>query len=253
MANEYYLTDDIEDTVLASTVLSYLTPGVSGKQFNELKNGFISWDAKLDLQGLSTEVAREQLSQFIHSQVHNKKDCLLIVHGTESAKNAPPLIKNLLNHWLPQIKEITAFHSAQLKDGGVGAVYVLLKKDVVKRIPARDRESSFLVAETKAMERRRRLAEQQGERNIAPVKAREHSDVEASPSPEGELQNNILQHPVLDNQRFDGIDPNLNPEPPLNSEARREFDNEKREQEKEKQLRLGNMPKFTSAPTPRGP
>ena len=45
----------------------------------------------------------------------------------------------------------------------------------------------------------------------------------------------------------------MNPEPALNTEARREFDNEKREQEKEKQLRLGNMPKFSTAPTPRGP
>lgn len=113
---------------------------------------------------------------------------------------------------------------------------------------------SILIAETKAMERNRRLMEQQGERKLASVKAREHSNEEQQQqSPEGELQNNILQHPALDSQRFDGVDPNLNPEPPLNTEARREYDNEKREQEKEKQLRLGNMPKFRTDPTPRGP
>ena len=50
-----------------------------------------------------------------------------------------------------------------------------------------------------------------------------------------------------------GVDPNLNPEPPLNTEARREYDNQKREQEMEKQLRLGNMPKFSTAPKPHGP
>jgi hypothetical protein len=115
-------------------------------------------------------------------------------------------------------------------------------------------KASLLIAETKNMERSRRLAEQQGERKLASVKARDHSNEETiQNSPEGELQNNILQHPELDNQRFDGVDPNLNPEPPLNTEARREFDNEKREQEQEKQLRLGNMPKFNTAPTPRGP
>ena len=115
-------------------------------------------------------------------------------------------------------------------------------------------KSSILMAETKDMERNRRLMEQQGERRLASVKARDHSSEEqVSQSPEGEMQNNILQHPELVSQRFDGIDPNLNPEPPLYTEARREFDNEKREQEKEKQLRLGNMPKFSSAPTPRGP
>ena len=103
------------------------------------------------------------------------------------------------------------------------------------------------------MERQRRLAEQQGERQIAPLKAREHSNQEAQPAPEGELQNNMLQHPMLTSQRFDGIDSPLNPEPPLNTEARREFDNERRNQEQEKQLRLGNMPKFDTAPKPRGP
>ncbi len=122
------------------------------------------------------------------------------------------------------------------------------------RLPPGGRDVSFLASETKSMERKRRLAEQQGHRQLAPVKAREHSDEEnRSQNPEGELQNDILQHPELNNQRFDGIDPNLNPEPPLNTEARREYDNEKRDQEQEKQLRLGNMPKFNSAPTPRGP
>lgn len=121
------------------------------------------------------------------------------------------------------------------------------------KIDLTEEGTTFLVDETKAMERKRRQAEQQGERQIASVKAREHSLEEPAHAPEGELQNNILQHPALDNQRFDGIDPNLNPEPPLNSEARREYDNEKREQEMEKQLRLGNMPKFSSAPKPQGP
>lgn len=256
MADVFYLSDDIEDTVFSDTILSYATSGVPGKRFHELKNGTIDWEAKLDLRGLKIEAAREALTQFILAQLKSNKHCVLIIHGTDSPKNVPPLLKNLVNHWLPQIKDVVAFHSAKPKDGGSEAVYVLLKKvraDVPKRLPTRGNESSFLVAETKDMERKRRLAEQQGERQIAPVKAREHSDVENQISPEGELQNNILQHPALDSQRFDGIDPNLNPEPPLNTEARREFDNEKREQDKEKQLRLGNMPKFTTAPTPRGP
>ncbi|RUR18997.1 DNA mismatch repair protein MutS [Legionella sp. km535] len=255
MADEYYLSDDIEDAVFSDTTLSYATSGVSEQRFRELKNGTIHWEAQLDLRGLKTEAAREALTQFIRTQLQNRKQCLLIIHGTDSPKKAPPLLKNLINRWLPQINEVMAFHSAKPKDGGSGAVYVLLKKkaELPRRLPKAGGDGSFLVAETKAMERKRRLAEQQGERQIAPVKAREHSDVEPQPGPEGELQNSILQHPVLDSQRFDGIDPNLNPEPPLNTEARREFDNEKREQEQEKQLRLGNMPKFTTAPTPRGP
>ncbi len=117
------------------------------------------------------------------------------------------------------------------------------------------RKPSYLAEETRRMARQRRILEQEGHRHFARVNAREHSEQEPSSSlmaAEGELQNNIRQNPWLNSQRFDGIDPNLNPEPPLNSEARREFDNEQREQEMEKQLRLGNMPRFSSAPKPQG-
>ncbi|MGQ3890254.1 hypothetical protein ACQUW5_14695 [Legionella sp. CNM-1927-20] len=112
------------------------------------------------------------------------------------------------------------------------------------------KRKSILSDDTPDMARKRRLLEQDGHRYLAKVHAREHRPEEDKPAPEGELQNSIKQHPWLDAQRFDGVDPNLNPEPPLNTAARREFDNERREQEMEKQLRLGNMPKFSTAPKP---
>lgn len=119
------------------------------------------------------------------------------------------------------------------------------------RPPKRGKAGSYLQDDTKSMDRSRRLMEQEGHRRIAKVHARNHeNDEKTSAAPEGELQNTILQHPLLDKQCFDGIDPNLNPEPPLNTDARREFDNAKREQEMEKQLRLGLMPKMQSAPKP---
>ncbi len=115
--------------------------------------------------------------------------------------------------------------------------------------------SSILIDETDTMDRERRLAEQEGHRQRARVNAREHHEKEAVRNQflDEKYENNILQHPALNNQRFDGVDPNVNPEPALNTEARREFDNERREQDKEKQLRLGNMPKFSTAPKPQGP
>lgn len=120
----------------------------------------------------------------------------------------------------------------------------------------RKQKSSILVTDTETMYWEQRELEQKGLRQLgARVNAREHYERQEAKqqSLEGQLQNDILQHPALNNQRFDGIDPNLNPEPPLNSDARREFDNERREQEMEKQLRLGNMPKFNTAPKPQGP
>ncbi|NCX96786.1 MAG: hypothetical protein EBX41_10380 [Chitinophagia bacterium] len=130
--------------------------------------------------------------------------------------------------------------------------------DVLVSVSTREkikRSDSYLADETVLMERQRRIHEQDGHRRLARVNAREHANTENS-NPEhgleGQAQNNIMQNPWLNSQRFDGIDPNLNPEPPLNSEARREFDNERREQEMEKQLRLGNVPRISPAPKPQG-
>ncbi|EXJ09223.1 Smr domain protein [Nitrincola nitratireducens] len=43
------------------------------------------------------------------------------------------MIKSCVNDWLQQIPQVLAFTSAQPKDGGTGAVYVLLKRNKDKR------------------------------------------------------------------------------------------------------------------------
>jgi DNA-nicking Smr family endonuclease len=127
---EYFLSDYIKETVLSNTMLSYSAPGIPNKRFRAFKNGQIPWEAKLDLHGLTSEAAREALSQFIQTQTNTHKRCLLIVHGKGGHQlDAPPIIKNLINRWLPQFDEVIAFHSALPKDGGHGAVYVLLKRN----------------------------------------------------------------------------------------------------------------------------
>jgi len=106
---------------------------------------------------------------------------------------------------------------------------------------------SRYAAETKTMENARRDKEQAGHRKFGvKVHALERINDE-TPSVEAglEIQSSLEVNPLLaDSQRFDGIDPTVNPEPALNTDARREFDNEKRDQEMEKQLRLGNMPQM---------
>lgn len=113
--------------------------------------------------------------------------------------------------------------------------------------------TSMLIDETWAMDRQRREIEQSGHRQWAKVNQREHSEpLNNAAALEGELQNSIQPHAFLETQRFDGTDNNVNPVPALNTEARREFDNEQREQALKKQLQLGNMPQFSTAPVPRG-
>lgn len=141
--------------------------------------------------------------------------------------------------------------------GAVSPLWTEISCSVDARGRRVSRKSSYLVEETEMMARQRREMEQDGHRHYARVQARTHADPSQNQNAnmaasEGAVQNNILQNPWLNSQRFDGVDPNLSPEPPLNSEAGREFDNERREQEMEKQLRLGNMPRVSPAPKPQG-
>lgn len=126
---EFFLSDFISETVHSETILSYCHSSVTAKQFRELKNGKLFWEARLDLHGLKTETAREALCNFIQFQAQNNKRCLLVIHGKGGHQGAPPVVKNLINRWLPQFAEVLAFHSALPKDGGHGAVYVLLKRN----------------------------------------------------------------------------------------------------------------------------
>jgi DNA-nicking Smr family endonuclease len=125
---ETYLSDFISETVFPDSNLSYCKHQVPNKRFHLLKQGKIPYEAKLDLHGLQSEEAREALSHFIQKQTENNKSCLLLIHGKGGHEGAPPIIKNLVNRWLPQFDDVLAFHSAEPKDGGYGAVYVLLKK-----------------------------------------------------------------------------------------------------------------------------
>lgn len=125
---DYFLSDFISETVLTDTILSYAHPSFSSKRFKDLKHGRIPWEARLDLHGLRVEAARSSLCDFIALQTEQHKRCVLIIHGKGGQEGAPPLIKNLVNRWLPQMEEVMAFYSALPKDGGQGAVYVLLKR-----------------------------------------------------------------------------------------------------------------------------
>ncbi len=113
-------------------------------------------------------------------------------------------------------------------------------------------QQSILVDETMAMENAQRQLEQQGHRRYGKVNARERQDyvVSADNSLEQQAQAGPKSHPFLDSQRYDGIDPDLNPAPDIGTDARREFDNERRNQEQEKQHRLGNMPTHSRRSAP---
>lgn len=111
-------------------------------------------------------------------------------------------------------------------------------RGIITRLAGATRDDSLLVEENFFMGQAQRELEQKGHQQFAKVHVQKH--LENNPaSPEGELQNNIQKHPLLDTQKNDGISPNESPEPPLNSAARTEYDNALNEQKHQLQMRLG--------------
>lgn len=123
-----HLSDSYTQTVQAETVLSYTSPSIPNKRFAELKKGLIPWQARLDLHGLRPDEARQALIHFILEQTALAHRCLLIIHGKGGLQGEAPVLKNLVHHWLAQFTQVLAFHSAVKREGGSGALYVLLKR-----------------------------------------------------------------------------------------------------------------------------
>ncbi|MCX7068627.1 MAG: Smr/MutS family protein [Methylococcales bacterium] len=108
--------------------LSFLKSGLQHKVLKKLRTGFFGLDADIDLHGLSSDEAKRQLLNFLHRCVEDGCRCVHIVHGKgHRSPDQHPILKNNINLWLRQHKDVQAFCSASPKDGGTGAVFVLLQ------------------------------------------------------------------------------------------------------------------------------
>ncbi|MDP1665744.1 MAG: Smr/MutS family protein [Methylobacter sp.] len=118
---------DIEKVGLEDS-LSFMAPGLQHNVLKKLRKGQFGLDAEIDLHGLNSNEAKRQLLHFLYDCVEDGCRCVHIVHGKgyRSTDNHP-VLKNNLNIWLRQHKDVQAFCSAPPKDGGTGAVFVLLQ------------------------------------------------------------------------------------------------------------------------------
>ena len=108
--------------------LAYKRDGVQTGVFKALRQGQYEARYVLDLHRHTVEKARVEVFEFIHDALKRQERCVMILHGRGVKAEKPALLKSYINHWLPQFDEVLAFHSAQKRDGGTGAVYILLKK-----------------------------------------------------------------------------------------------------------------------------
>lgn len=121
--------DEFADTsVDAPDFLEFRRPGIQHRLWSDLQRGVLSPKATLDLHGMRASDARQALSQFLNQSLKARHRCVRIVHGKGRGSNRQPVLKQRINQWLPQRKEVLAFCSAPRWDGGTGAAYVLLSR-----------------------------------------------------------------------------------------------------------------------------
>lgn len=123
------LSSEAVELVESSEELVFAGPGIQFGLLKRLKQGHLPWEEGLDLHGYTVDRARDELSLFIRSALRKNLRCVIVVHGKAySEAGQQPLLKSYVNEWLRRMPGVLAFCSAQDRDGGTGALYVLLKR-----------------------------------------------------------------------------------------------------------------------------
>ncbi|MCW8831265.1 MAG: Smr/MutS family protein [Gammaproteobacteria bacterium] len=110
--------------------LLYSRDGITPDTLKKLRKGKFHINNSIDLHGMTVDAARNYLLEFLAECETDGSRCIIIVHGKGySSPGKKPVIKPMVNRWLRATPMVLAFCSAQAKDGGTGAVYVLLKRN----------------------------------------------------------------------------------------------------------------------------
>lgn len=119
---------ELVEAVSAHQSLLFHKKGVRPQDLSRLRKGEFHIQARLDLHGDTEDVAQQRLLQFVQQAYQAKYRFALIIHGKGYNSDTDyPALKNLVNQNLRGLSSIIAFCSAQQKDGGTGAVYIMLK------------------------------------------------------------------------------------------------------------------------------
>jgi DNA-nicking Smr family endonuclease len=97
-----------------------------------LRRGLLPIDASLDLHGMGVSEARAQLALFLRTMRTRGERCVLVIHGKgEHSPQGVGVLRGETAAWLsqgPSSQHVAAFVTAAERDGGEGAVYVLLRR-----------------------------------------------------------------------------------------------------------------------------
>jgi DNA-nicking Smr family endonuclease len=123
--------------LLRSTSLPELShgaqTGLDKSNAKKLRKGQHTIEGQLDLHGMNQEQAHLALNLFIEVSYGARKRCVLVITGKGLKRNGSVgVMRMAAPRWLnenPNRSRVLAFSYATQKDGGEGALYVMLKKN----------------------------------------------------------------------------------------------------------------------------
>jgi len=124
------LSDEIDADSLLETDenLSWRRAGIGADVVRKLRRGHWVLDDQIDLHGARVDEARALLAEFLRDCLKRHRRCVRIVHGKgHGSAGKQPVLKGKVRGWLMQKDEVLAFCQAQARDGGSGALVVLLR------------------------------------------------------------------------------------------------------------------------------
>lgn len=106
----------------------FLRNGLSRMTLRKLRRGHWPVQDSLDLHGNNSDAARKLLQEFLHEAAQRGLRCVLVIHGKGmNSRDGEAVLRKLARHWLTQHPHVLGYCDAQPKEGGSGAVLVLLK------------------------------------------------------------------------------------------------------------------------------
>jgi DNA-nicking Smr family endonuclease len=103
--------------------------GIDRANAERLKRGKREIEARLDLHGMTQAEAHRALAAFVRASRADGKRCVLVITGRGSVGGG--VLKSAVPRWLdePEFRPyLLAIATAQPRDGGSGALYVMLRR-----------------------------------------------------------------------------------------------------------------------------
>jgi len=127
-----FLSGDVEFELDYTEEFMYgYVRGLDIKTFQQLKSGSLDIASHLDLHGMTSDQAEESLLFYIKESYQQNHRCILIVTGRGiNSPGGQGVLRRETENWLtrdPLKRVVLAFCTAQPKDGGAGAIYILLR------------------------------------------------------------------------------------------------------------------------------